>query len=43
MENKEIRAAYVDTLMELAAKNSDIVVLEAALMSCTNTGNFMKT
>ncbi|MDR1249540.1 MAG: transketolase family protein [Treponema sp.] len=42
MENKEIRAAYVDTLMGLAAKNSDIVVLEADLMGCTNTGVFMK-
>jgi transketolase len=42
MENKEIRAAYVDTLMDLAAKNSDIVVLEADLMACTNTGVFMK-
>ena len=42
METREIRAAYVDTLMELAAKNSDIVGLEADLMACTNTGAFMK-
>ncbi|GHV75075.1 transketolase [Spirochaetia bacterium] len=42
MELKEIRAAYVDTLMELAAKNSNIVVLEADLMGCTNTGSFKK-
>jgi transketolase len=40
METKEIRQAYVDTLMELGAKNPDIVVLEADLMSCTNTGPF---
>jgi transketolase len=45
METKvaEIRAAYVDTIFELAAKNSNIVVLEADLMACTNTGNFKKT
>jgi transketolase len=36
----EIRAAYVDTLVELGAKNSNIVVLEADLMGCTNTGAF---
>ena len=41
-EQKEIRAAYVDTLVELGAKNKDIVVLEADLMSCTNTGAFKK-
>ena len=39
-EQKEIRAAYVDTLVELGAKNNNIVVLEADLMSCTNTGAF---
>ncbi|MDR2078413.1 MAG: transketolase family protein [Treponema sp.] len=38
----EIRAAYVDTLVELGAKNSNIVVLEADLMACTNTGVFKK-
>ena len=35
--------AYVDTLMALAEKNKNIVVLEADLMSCTNTGVFKKT
>jgi transketolase len=40
METKEIRQAYVDTLLELGAKNPAIVVLEADLMSCTNTGAF---
>jgi len=34
--------AYVDTLIELAEKNKNIVVLEADLMSCTNTGVFKK-
>jgi transketolase len=43
METREIRQAYVDTLLELGAKNPDIVVLEADLMSCTNTGVFKKT
>jgi transketolase len=45
METKavtEMRAAYVDTITELAAKNSNIVVLEADLMSCTNSGVFKK-
>ncbi|MDR0662877.1 MAG: transketolase family protein [Spirochaetaceae bacterium] len=42
METREIRQAYVDTLVELGAKNPDIVVLEADLMSCTNTGAFKK-
>ncbi|MDR2392894.1 MAG: transketolase family protein [Treponema sp.] len=42
METREIRQAYVDTLLELGAKNPDIVVLEADLMSCTNTGAFKK-
>lgn len=41
-EQKEMRMAYVDTLMELAEKNKNIVVLEADLMSCTNTGIFKK-
>jgi transketolase len=40
---KEMRAAYVDTVMALAEKNKNIVVLEADLMSCTNTGIFKKT
>ena len=39
-ELKEIRAGYVDTITALAAQNKNIVVLEADLMSCTNTGNF---
>jgi transketolase len=43
METKEIRAAYVDTLMALGEKNPNIVVLEADLMSCTNTGVFKST
>jgi transketolase len=42
-ESKEMRVAYVDTLMALAEKNKNIVVLEADLMSCTNTGVFKKT
>ncbi|MDR0638309.1 MAG: transketolase family protein [Spirochaetaceae bacterium] len=41
-ETKEMRAAYVDTLLELGAKNPNIVVLEADLASCTNTGLFKK-
>jgi len=41
-QQKEMRMAYVDTLMELAEKNKNIVVLEADLMSCTNTGLFKK-
>ncbi|MDR2247444.1 MAG: transketolase family protein [Treponema sp.] len=36
----EIRAAYVETITALAEKNKNIVVLEADLMSCTNTGSF---
>jgi len=42
-EQKEMRMAYVDTVMSLAEKNKNIVVLEADLMSCTNTGIFKKT
>jgi transketolase len=42
-QQKEMRMAYVDTLMALAEKNKNIVVLEADLMSCTNTGVFKKT
>jgi len=41
-QTKEMRAAYVDALMALAEKNNNIVVLEADLMSCTNTGVFKK-
>jgi len=43
MAEKEMRMAYVDTLMSLAEKNKDIVVLEADLMNCINTGVFKKT
>jgi transketolase len=42
-QTKEMRMAYVDTLMALAENNKNIVVLEADLMSCTNTGVFKKT
>jgi len=42
-ELKEIRAGYVDTITALAAKNKNIVVLEADLASCTNTGNMKNT
>ena len=41
-QTKEMRMAYVDTLMALAESNKNIVVLEADLMSCTNTGVFKK-
>ncbi|MDR0443941.1 MAG: transketolase family protein [Treponema sp.] len=41
-QTKEMRAAYVDTIVALAEKNKNIVVLEADLMSCTNTGVFKK-
>lgn len=39
---KEMRAAYTETITALAEKNKNIVVLEADLMNCTNTGNFKK-
>jgi len=42
MADKEMRMAYVDTIVELAKTNKNIVVLEADLMSCTNTGVFKK-
>ena len=38
-----MRMAYVDTIMALAEENKNIVVLEADLMSCTNTAVFKKT
>jgi transketolase len=41
-ELKEMRAAYVETVTALAEKNKNIVVLEADLMNCTNTGSFKK-
>ncbi|MDR0569202.1 MAG: transketolase family protein [Spirochaetaceae bacterium] len=42
METKEMRAAYVETIVALAEKNPHIVVLEADLMSCTGTAVFKK-
>ncbi len=42
MEKKEMRAAYVETLLELARANPDIVILEADLMKATGTGAFAK-
>jgi transketolase len=41
-ELKEMRAAYVETVTALAENNKNIVVLEADLMNCTNTGSFKK-
>lgn len=38
----EMRNAYANTLVELGEKNKNIVVLEADLMSCTNTAVFKK-
>ena len=40
METKELRAAYAETLVALAAKNPNIVVLEADLMAATGTKAF---
>ncbi|MDR0585718.1 MAG: transketolase family protein [Treponema sp.] len=37
-----MRAAYVETVTALAENNKNIVVLEADLMNCTNTGSFKK-
>jgi transketolase len=42
MATKEMRSAYVETLIELAGTNKDIVVLEADLMKATGTGPFAK-
>jgi transketolase len=42
METKEMRAAYAETLLALAAENPDILVLEADLMRATGTGAFQK-
>ena len=42
MESKEMRAAYAETLVSLAAANPDILVLEADLMRATGTGIFQK-
>ena len=41
-EAKEMRAVYCDTLMELAAENKDIVVLDADLMSSMGVAKFAK-
>lgn len=37
---KEMRAVYAETLVELGAKNKDIVLLEADLMKASGTGPF---
>jgi transketolase len=42
MENKEMRVAYVETLIALAAENPNLVCLEADLMSSTGTKAFAK-
>ncbi len=42
METKEMRAAFAETLVSLAADNPDILVLEADLMRATGTGMFQK-
>ncbi|MDR0600601.1 MAG: transketolase family protein [Treponema sp.] len=42
-ELKEMRTGYTDAITALAARNKDIVVLEADLMNCTGTANFKKT
>jgi len=41
-EQREMRMSYVNTLIALAEENKDIVVLEADMMACTNTGAFKK-
>jgi len=40
--NKEMRAAYAETLIRLGAENKNIVVVEADLMRATGTGPFAK-
>ena len=40
MQNKEMRAVYAETLIELAEKNKGIVILEADLMRANGTGIF---
>lgn len=42
LENKEMRAVYCETMIELAGKNKKIVMLEADLMSSTGTKEFKK-
>ncbi len=39
-QTKEMRAVYAETLVELGATNSNIVLLEADLMKATGTGPF---
>ncbi|MCM0650823.1 transketolase family protein [Clostridium swellfunianum] len=41
-EAKEMRAVYCETLMELAAENKDVVVLDADLMSSMGVAKFAK-
>lgn len=41
-EPKEMRAVYCETLLELAAENKDIVVLDADLMSSMGVARFAK-
>ncbi len=41
-DTKEMRLAYAETLVELGAKDSNIVVLEADLCQCSGTGIFQK-
>lgn len=42
MADKEMRAVYAETLLELADNNKDIVLLEADLMSASGTKPFMQ-
>ncbi len=42
MENKEMRAVYAQTLIDMAAKDPNIVLLEADLMKATGTADFQK-
>ncbi len=42
MADKEMRAVYTETLIELAEKDPNIVVLEADLMKSTGTASFAK-
>lgn len=40
MQNKEMRTVYAETLIELAEKNKQVVILEADLMRANGTGIF---
>lgn len=42
MADKEMRAVYAETLINLAKDNENIVLLEADLMKATGTGTFMQ-